>query len=281
MSIAEQLVSMGFSGEQAAIAAANDRNLQQALDFIIEKDSAASQILEAEAPEPEPVVVASSFKCNECGKQLANDDAVMWHASKTKHANYSQSTETVLSREQKEAQIAEIIEKIKENNEKRAEVEEAEMTEKETKRRADELRAAAEQRRQQKKRDEAERQRILEQIRQDREERKAGSSGIRPPQKKLAVVVPTNRDYTQAIIRVRGIDGHMVKRTFGAEEQLSCVHTWIQTAHPQPLPYALMTPFPRKVFEESEMEKTLKDLDLVPSANIVLVRRASEATPAV
>uniref|UniRef100_A0A1I7ULE7 UBX domain-containing protein n=1 Tax=Caenorhabditis tropicalis TaxID=1561998 RepID=A0A1I7ULE7_9PELO len=304
MSVAQQLIDMGFPAEKAEAASGNNRNLDQALDWIV-KDG-----METDAPAPAagsvdgtasatetaaPVapVVAASFKCDDCGKLLADEDAIMFHASKTKHENFSESSEQIkpLTAEEKAAKVLEIREKIKVHQEKKAKLEAEEAREKERKRREDgkamiahkeaardrEIREAAEQRRREKSEDEIARKRVLEQIRLDKEARKARSAGQPIPEEKPAapsapVVVAPPKDYNTTTLQFRLVDGQTVRQQFQANEPLAMVRAWIETNHANGVPFSLMTPFPRKVFTEDDMGTPLKALNLVPSANIVINR---------
>ncbi|PIC50204.1 hypothetical protein B9Z55_001201 [Caenorhabditis nigoni] len=303
MSIAQQLVDMGFPADKAEAAAGNNRNLDQALDWI-EKDGAGVP-METETPasatdgssatvEEENVsAAAASFKCDDCGKLLANEDAIMFHATKTKHENFSESQEQIkpLTPEEKAAKVLEIREKIKVHQAKKAKIEAEEAREKERKRREDgkamiahkeaardrEIREAAQQRRREKTEDEIARQRVLEQIKADKEARKAKAAGQPVPEPKPAasvapVVAAPPKDYKSTTLQFRLLDGQMVRQQFQADEPLAMVRAWIDTNHANGVGFSLMTPFPRKVFTEDDMGTPLKALNLVPSANIVLNR---------
>lgn len=302
MSVTQQLIDMGFPAERASAAAGDNRNLGQALDWI---QGESEPVLDVVAPgaesssgssgegsdETDIPLVAASYKCDDCGKLLANDDAVWYHASKTKHGNFSQSTEKVkeLTREEKEEQVRQVIEKIKQAQEKKAQVETVEAREKEQKRREDgkamishreaardrEIKEAAEMRRRQKIEDEEAKKKVLEQIRLDREERKAKASGVPIAPKPAAVVnvVAPPKDYSTTTLQIRLLDGKTVRQQFKADEPLVMVRAWIETNNPVGSVFSLMTPFPKKEFVEDDMGTKLKDLNLVPSANIVVLNR--------
>ncbi|UMM11504.1 hypothetical protein L5515_000757 [Caenorhabditis briggsae] len=294
---------MGFPADKAEAAAGNNRNLDQALDWI-EKDGAGVP-METENPasgtdgssamvdEESVSAAAASFKCDDCGKLLANEDAIMFHATKTKHENFSESQEQIkpLTPEEKAAKVLEIREKIKVHQAKKAKIEAEEAREKERKRREDgkamiahkeaardrEIREAAQQRRREKTEDEIARQRVLEQIKADKEARKAKAAGQPVPEPKPAasvapVVAAPPKDYKSTTLQFRLLDGQMVRQQFQADEPLAMVRAWIDTNHANGVGFSLMTPFPRKVFTEDDMGTPLKALNLVPSANIVLNR---------
>lgn len=40
-------------------------------------------------------LLARSMKCDDCGKLFPNEDALVWHASKSGHTNFSESQEAI------------------------------------------------------------------------------------------------------------------------------------------------------------------------------------------
>ncbi|KIH45240.1 hypothetical protein ANCDUO_24723, partial [Ancylostoma duodenale] len=84
--------------------------------------------------------------------------------------------------------------------------------------------AIAEERRRAKQEEAAARQRVLDQIKADREARKAAQSGVQPtpapaptPAPVSAAPAPTT-DYKNTTIQVRLLNGQAVRQTFGASE---------------------------------------------------------------
>lgn len=73
------------------------------------------------APEQE----AKSLKCDECGKLFQNQDEVEYHAAKTNHSSFSESTEEKkpLTQEEKKAQLALLEERMKQKRKEREEKE--------------------------------------------------------------------------------------------------------------------------------------------------------------
>lgn len=57
---------------------------------------------------------ARSLKCDDCGKMFRNATEAEFHASKTQHENFSQSTEEIapLTEEEKKAKLAALREKL-------------------------------------------------------------------------------------------------------------------------------------------------------------------------
>lgn len=66
---------------------------------------------------------AKSFKCDECGKLLKDQDEMEFHAAKTNHSSFSESTEEKkpLTEEEKKAQLALLEERMKQKRKEREE----------------------------------------------------------------------------------------------------------------------------------------------------------------
>lgn len=71
----------------------------------------------------EPAAEAKSFKCDECGKLFKNQDEMEFHAAKTNHSSFSESTEEKkpLTEEEKKAQLALLEERMKQKRKEREE----------------------------------------------------------------------------------------------------------------------------------------------------------------
>ncbi|KAH8364118.1 hypothetical protein KR084_002693 [Drosophila pseudotakahashii] len=247
--------------------------------------------------------VAKSLKCDDCGKVLKDHTEVEYHAAKTGHSNFSESTEEkkALTEEEKKAQLALIEEKLKQ---KRIEREEREKTEAlqreknriksgkdmtEAKRRMEELemKKIVEQRKREKDEEKAARDRVRAQIEADKAARKAreqkelGNPEPTPSVSSTTVSSPPAgvksppRDYTETRIQVRLQDGSTLQETFNVKEQLSAVRVFIQMKTGIESPFSLMTTFPRKLFAEDDYEKPLEVLGLVPSAVITMTKTAA------
>lgn len=82
---------------------------------------------EPEAAEPAPSSSASneqeakSFKCDECNKLFKNQEEMEFHAAKTNHSSFSESTEEKqpLTEEEKKAQLALLEERMKQKRKER------------------------------------------------------------------------------------------------------------------------------------------------------------------
>lgn len=287
--VQQQLIEMGYSAESAELAAGNNRTVDQAINYIIENDGVIPPTLAQNEEDNNAAVKAASYECNDCGKIVANDEEMMRHASATKHTNFSVSEKKQLSVEEKAEQLAEICRKLKVAKEAKAEAAVTEEKEAETERRSNgqamasyreearerEIREAARLRTLQKVEDEVAKKRVLEQIRLDREERRAKTAGyVAPVVPVEKVVPPPKKDYTTTMIQFRLLDGQTVKQEFKVDEPLMMLRGWIESNFAKGTPFTLMTAFPRKVFTEEDMGTPLNALNLVPTASIVLLNRA-------
>ncbi|CAB3408308.1 unnamed protein product [Caenorhabditis bovis] len=298
MSVVEQLIEMGFDKEKAEAAAKSSETLEGAIEWIVAHDSinaAPSNPAPSSATSSEEVVTeaAASFKCNTCGKLFRDENGMMFHANKTKHDDFSESSEVVkpLTDEEKKAKVEELREKIRAHRAIKEKQEEEEKRELEKRRKNDmkamliskeqrrekEMLEAAAIRKREKLEDEKRKREILEQIRHDREARKAAAaSGETATPKAAPAPAPAPvqplppKDYEHTTIQIRLLDGKVIKQQFKAKEPLAMVRAWIDTNYGAALPYKMLTPFPRRVFTNEDMGAPLNQLDLVPSASITL-----------
>ncbi|KAH8380372.1 hypothetical protein KR009_010256 [Drosophila setifemur] len=149
--------------------------------------AAAPSSSAGEAADGSPV--AKSLKCDDCGKVLKDQTEVEYHAAKTGHSNFSESTEEkkALTEDEKKAQLALIEEKLKQKRIEREEREKVDALEREknrirsgkdmaeAKRRMEELemKKIVEQRKREKDEEKAARDRVKAQIEADKAARKA------------------------------------------------------------------------------------------------------------
>lgn len=97
-------------------------------DKSLEEINAASQPDSDEPPELKPGEEARSLVCNECGKKFRSQGQAEFHASKTEHVDFSESTEEIapLTEAEKAERLKELQAKLAEKRAKRAEEEKAE-----------------------------------------------------------------------------------------------------------------------------------------------------------
>ncbi|KAH8338247.1 hypothetical protein KR074_009963 [Drosophila pseudoananassae] len=331
MSDVQTLMDMGFARERVeyALQVTSNKGVEPAMEWLLAhgdeeipatpnsgetpasaeirqtsgEDAAAatpsSSGAEASAGSP----VAKSLKCDDCGKVLKDHTEVEYHAAKTGHSNFSESTEEkkALTEEEKKAQLALIEEKLKQKRVEREEREKADALEREknrirsgkdmaeAKRRMEELemKKIVEQRKREKEEEKAARDRVRAQIEADKAARKAReqkeSAATPEPTASVSSTTVTSpssvksppRDYSETRIQVRLQDGSTLQETFNVKEQLSAVRLFIQVKTGIETPFSLMTTFPRKLFAEDDYEKPLEVLGLVPSAVITMTKTAA------
>ncbi|KAJ7623630.1 ubiquitin-related domain-containing protein [Roridomyces roridus] len=144
----DALLAMGFDAArvQWALKATGNRGLQPAMDHILENEgkpvpelgavseSAPSQRDAMDVDDDEDAealkslglkandVEAKSIKCSECGKVFRNTAVAQFHAEKSGHQEFEESTEELkpLTEEEKKAKLAELREKMAEKRERKA-----------------------------------------------------------------------------------------------------------------------------------------------------------------
>lgn len=322
MSDIQTLVDMGFPKEKAerALQVTNNKGVEAAMEWLLahadedipsasgESTSSVEQQPPVEGSAPsdvapaatteETAAVAKSLKCDECGKLFKSQDEVEFHAAKTQHSSFSESTEEKkpLTEEEKKAQLALLEEKMKRKRQEREDNEKKEAQERErlriksgkdmleAKRKLEEqeMKKVMEQRRREKMEEKAARDRVKAQIEADKAARRAKQAGESPLAAAPAPVVTTPTEpnkpatpktYTNARIQVRMLDGSTLVETFDAKEQLAAVRLFVQLKLGDgSAPFGLMTSFPRKVFGGDDYDNSLEMLGLVPSAVLIVTK---------
>ncbi|GAB0092237.1 UBX domain-containing protein 1 [Sergentomyia squamirostris] len=278
MSDLQTLLDMGFPKERVerALALTNNKGVEPAMEWLLAHadDELPPDVVEAggaAAPVPEaaetPAVstestdkgaesgadsVAKSIKCDECGRQFQSSVEVEYHAVKSGHSSFSESTEEKkpLTEEEKKAQLQLLEEKLKQKRQEREEKEKVEALEKEkvrirsgkdlleARRKMEEVEMAklVEARKREKLEEKMARDRVRAQIASDKEARKAKlavQTGIQPvaeptieeatPTSSTSSVNTPAKKYTSTKIQIRMPDGSSVVETFDAKEQLSAL----------------------------------------------------------
>jgi UBX domain-containing protein 1/4 len=144
----DQLIDMGFEEERAKLAISNSggrtfsknfpflhqntsyihsyltilayHTVQGALEWLEENQDKSLEEIKAsgptlareELPPPQADEQAQSLICNDCGKKFRGQAQAEYHASKTQHVDFSESTEEIalLTEEEKKAKLAELRE---------------------------------------------------------------------------------------------------------------------------------------------------------------------------
>ena len=195
-----------------------------------------------------------------------------------------------LTAEEKEAKLKELEERRVQKRLEREEREKEEAKEKEKKRMEDgkamsklrqelndqEIKKLAEERRREKQEAADAKRKVLEQIEADKRarqmEREAAKKGSTPVVPAPTPVAPTaKKNYDEAKIQIRLVDGTKLEHVFKSKESLSAVRLFVEMNRPptDKSDVKLMTSFPRKVFTDEDLEKPLEILGLAPSAVII------------
>lgn len=324
----EMLIEMGFSKEKAekALSVTGNQGVEPAMEWLLahaesmdeaETNSTAAgdqnQIEDAATtPTTEPNSDSTSsptaessdktpksLKCDECGKLFTSQIEVEFHAAKSGHASFSESTEEKkpMTEEERAEQLRKLEEKMKEKRKEREEKEKLEALEREKNRiksgkemiaakkrlEDEEIKKMVEQRKREKMEDKLARQRVKDQIEQDRLARKekfgggvsqTASNQTSPVSQPMTPTSPApQKDYSQTKLQIRLTNGQALTHTFGAKEQLSAVRLYVELNRTDGAgPFSLMTSFPKKVFTGDDYDKPLDILGLVPSAVIIVAR---------
>ena len=241
---------------------------------------------------------AKSLVCNECGKKFRGVAAAEYHATKTEHQDFSESTDEIkpLTEEEKKAKLEELRERLATKRATMSEQDKIdkkkneEISRKKTKESQDikeqlkvkEQLKDADAKRQEKQADIDAKKRIQAKIAADKEERrlknereKAERAGQALPEPKTAVPAPTAPTtskpasaYTETRMRFQTTSGNIMK-TFPVETTLFEVAKAVGDEMGRDVE-SFTQNFPRKVFDNEYFGETLKELKLVPSASLIV-----------
>lgn len=135
----------------------------------------------------------------------------------------------------------------------------------------------------------AERQRVLDQIEQDKKERaQRFSNQSNPVEPKEPVTPPANAAPTSAIpnssrIQFKKPDGETEVVTFDSDMLFADLHLFVKNdvLHGSVKEFFLATTFPRREFSQAEFDKTLVELNLTPSAVLLIIpgKKATASNP--
>ncbi|KAH9881327.1 hypothetical protein IAQ61_000050 [Plenodomus lingam] len=317
----DQLVDMGFDRERATIALTVSGNLSGAIDWLDKNQeksldeikaqrasassaaSSAPVAVDAFASEEAPALSAGeeakSLVCDDCGRKLRSTTQAEWHASKTGHENFSQSTEEIapLTEEEKKQRLEELKEKLALKRATQAEQEKEERKRneqirlkatKESQEIKEELQKKerlkeAQAKRAEKKADEEARKRVLAKLEADKQERKrkaelekAARAGQAPPPAPAQAPLATSSGpttskpasaYTEARLALQTSQGRVMK-TFPVETTLFEVAHALETEGV--VVQTFTTNFPKKTYDKTDFGLTLKEAGMVPSAALIV-----------
>ncbi|KAI5307989.1 hypothetical protein KEM55_006868, partial [Ascosphaera atra] len=270
------------------------------------QDKPIEEIREAASEAPEegsaaPSETALSFVCNDCQKKFRAQAEAEYHASKSGHVDFAESTEEIapLTPEEKAQKLEELRKKmaakraVKNEQEKEEQKRNEEIRRKATKESADakeelqrkERVKEAEKKKKEKLEDAQAKARIRAKIEADKQARrekaereKARREGRADPSVAAAAGTaapaaqqppkPAGAAHTQARLRLQTLSGNIMK-TFPAEATLFEVASAVAEETGQPV-LTFTQNFPRKVFDHEFFGESLKDLGMVPSASLVV-----------
>jgi DNA repair exonuclease SbcCD ATPase subunit len=271
-----------------------DANSSKSIEDLKAEEEAAAQAKAAEAAEE-----AKSLVCNECGKKFRGTAQAEFHASKSGHTDFSESTEEVapLNEEERKAKLAELRDKLaakraaQEEEDKIAQKRNEQINRKKTKETEDlkeqlrikEQLKEAEKKKQEKQAEIDAKKRIQAKIAADKEERRlkaererAARAGVAPPAAAQPPPPPTAApaaskpasEYKETRLRLQTSSGNILK-TFPVDTTLFEVAAAVGEETGRDVESFTQT-FPRKVFGQEFFGESLKDLKLVPSASLIV-----------
>lgn len=232
-----------------------------------------------------------SIKCDDCGKVLKDSDAAQFHSYKSSHSNFSESTEeyTPMTEEEKKEQLERLKKnlarkremereddlKVQKQNEairRKAGKEQMEMKEKMEEKK---MQLAIEERRREKEAERLAKERVRARIEADKRERQAkvtsktDKTERNEKTEKTEETAKTEKsatvNYDLARIQIR-VAGKVFRKEFPATETLLTVKSAVEKEFGV-LVESFEGTYPRRKY--SEMEKSLKELGLVPSASLI------------
>lgn len=269
-----------------------DANSAKSLEELKTEEETAAQAKAAAAAEE-----AKSLVCNECGKKFKGTAQAEFHASKSGHTDFAESTEEIapLTEEERLAKLAELREKLAAKRAVQAEQDKIDqkrneqINRKKTKETEDlkeqlkmkEQIKEAEKKKREKQAEIEAKKRIQAKIAADKEERrlkaereKAARAGVappvaaqRPPTAAPAASKPAS-EYKETRLRLQTSAGNILK-TFPVETTLFEVAAAVGEETGRDVE-SFTQNFPRKVFGQEFFGESLKDLKLVPSASLIV-----------
>ncbi|CAG7919339.1 unnamed protein product [Penicillium olsonii] len=294
----DQLIEMGFDPERSQIAVTKPGGLQGALQWLEDNQDKSLEEVQAQAQEEGPALqpgeAPRSLVCNDCGKKFRGQSQAEYHASKTEHVDFSESTEEIapLTEEEKKDKLAELRQKLaakragqseqdkvdkKRNEEIRRKSTKETQDAKEDLQRKQQLKEAA--KKKQEKQDEIDaKKRIKAKIEADKEERRlkaeqqrAERAGVAPPQPAAAQAPAPSKPasaYTETRLRFQSPQGNIMK-TLPVDTTLFEVAAALKEQDGLEV-QSFTQNFPKKVFSAEFFGETLKELGLVPSASLIV-----------
>ncbi|KAM4621805.1 UBX domain-containing protein 1 isoform 1-T4 [Polymixia lowei] len=301
----ESLLEMGFTRNRAEKAVANTGNqgIERAMDWLMEHENDPDIDEPYEPPVGNVLGDTGDSQPNPAQPTVADTAEGTEVGDMDQEVNEEGGSKQPMTEEEKREQVKRLEELMRVKQAERRERERAEEVEREKQRRRqgqellqikqkmqdDEMKKLADQRRKEKMEDKLAKQRVKEKIARDREERAqkfggggSSSTGMSSPPAQPSPSSPTSqgppptkKEYDECRIQVRLLDGSAITAVFKAQEPLAAVRVYVQMNGntPEGQDFTLLSPYPRHVYTELDMEKPLKELGLVPSAVLVVTKK--------
>ncbi|XP_050431351.1 UBX domain-containing protein 1-like [Adelges cooleyi] len=302
----QMLVDMGFEKEKVekSVSMTGNQGVEAAMEWLLahgdemepstsKSGSTSSSNHATIASSSSSPAVAKSYKCEDCNKLFADTAALEYHAMKSGHSNFSESTEEKkpLTEAEKKEQMKKLEERLKEKRKEREAREKEEELEREKMR----IRSGKELAAAKKKLEDENIKKIMDERKREKEDEKKARDRVRAQieadklaRKKMfgkasgeieaVKVQPVNppkqsKDYTETKLQIRLTNGQTIVQAFNIKEMLAAVRVYVELNRTDgDTPFSLMTSFPRKVFTTDDYEKPLDQLGLVPSAVLILTK---------
>ncbi|OQE21143.1 hypothetical protein PENSTE_c012G08185 [Penicillium steckii] len=301
----DQLIEMGFDQERAQLAVAKAGNLQGALEWLeqnqdksLDEIKAAQEAQDEEGPELQPGEEARSLVCNDCGKKFRSQAQAEFHASKSQHVDFSESTEEIapLTEDQKKQKLQDLREKLaakragqavqdkadeKRNEQIRMKSTKESQDAKEALEKKQRMKEAAQKKKD--KQDEIDaKKRVQAKIQADKEERRRKAEQARAEREGKAIPqeapAPTPAagpatskpasEHNESRLRFQTPQGNIMKR-LPATTTLFEVAAALKQEDGIEVQSFIQT-FPKKTWNSEFFGETLKELGLVPSASLIV-----------
>ncbi|MCJ1308331.1 hypothetical protein MMC25_001984 [Agyrium rufum] len=320
------LIDMGFERERAELAVKKSGGLQGAIDWLesvqdksledLKASAASSSSTAGSAPPPtadndnpsnieppalKPGEVAHSLLCEVCQRKFRSQAQAEFHAEKTGHQDFAESTEEIapLTEEEKRQKLEELRQRLadkragKSDQDKVDQKRNEEIRRKSTKQTQDikedlakkELLKEAAAKKREKQADVAAKEKIKAKIAADKEERrlkaekeKAEREGRAVPiddtpaapvvAATLAATSKPASAYTETRLRFQTLGGN-IQKSLPVDTTLFEVASMLQQESGVQV-QSFVQNYPKKVFDQVDFGSTLKELGLVPSAALIV-----------
>lgn len=323
----ENLVEMGFDPRRVTLALKKTKGFNDAITWLGDNEDVPIEELEAtegggsgEAATPAAMgpsgeedpfgeqgegdgrsavgPEAKSLKCSDCGKLFNTNLKAEFHASRTGHNNFEESTEAVkpMTEEEKAAHLEMLRKKLAEKRATQAIVDQKAQraneairrkNDTETDRIKEDLRKReqlkeAEKRKREKQEDAIAKEKIRTQIKADQEARRLKAEAEKAAREGRSIEATTAAaptasasqpksasSYTETRLQLRLPSGVPLVKSFPVETTLFEVASTIEEERGM-RPSTFTTTFPKKTYDSSDFGMTLREAKLVPSAVLIV-----------